>query len=564
MQFLDSAGVRQFKQYNDSKYVVTEDVSTIDTPARDTYTKDEIDNMLDGLIESETDPIFTASAASGITSNDITSWNGKQDSISDLAAIRSGAALGATSVQTETDPTVPAWAKAATKPTYTAAEVGALPASTSIPSKISDLTNDSGYIDTETDPVFSASVAAGITSSDITNWNSKTSNTGTITGITMNGASKGTSGVVDLGTVITAHQDISGKADKSAAIGSLSLSLNSTDYKITLSGTKVDGTTFTVSDVIDLPLESVVVNGSYDDTTKKVVLTLKNGNTVDFSIADLIAGLQSEITSTNKLSADLIANGTTNKVVTATEKSTWNGKQDAINDLATIRSNAEAGAAKVSNVQSDWNATTGAAVILNKPTIPTVGEGELTIKVNGTTIETFGANQGDDDEIDISIPTESTVSNWGFTKNTGTVTQVRVGNTSYNPSSGVVSLPAYPTSLPASDVSAWAKASSKPTYTASEVGALPSTTVIPAAANNATITIQKGGTTVDSFTVNASSNKSINIPNELPAYSASDSGKILSVNSSGQLVWITPAHIYNGSATPDANTGNNGDIYLQS
>lgn len=38
--------------------------------------------------------------------------------------------------------------------------------------------------------------------------------TGTITGITMNGASKGTSGVVNLGTVITAHQDISGKQDK--------------------------------------------------------------------------------------------------------------------------------------------------------------------------------------------------------------------------------------------------------------------------------------------------------------------------------------------------------------
>jgi hypothetical protein len=38
--------------------------------------------------------------------------------------------------------------------------------------------------------------------------------TGTITGITMNGASKGTSGVVNLGTVITEHQDISGKQDK--------------------------------------------------------------------------------------------------------------------------------------------------------------------------------------------------------------------------------------------------------------------------------------------------------------------------------------------------------------
>lgn len=58
----------------------------------------------------------------------------------------------------------------------------------------------------------------------------------------------------------------------------------------------------------------------------------------------------------------------------------------------------------------------------------------------------------------------------GATANIGTVTQVKVGTSAYNPSSGVVSLPAYPTSLPASDVYSWAKASSKPTYTASEVG----------------------------------------------------------------------------------------------
>lgn len=75
------------------------------------------------------------------------------------------------------------------------------------------IVTDGGGITSETDPVFSASVASGITSSDITNWNNKTSNVGTITGIKMNGASKGTSGVVDLGTVITAHQDISGKAN---------------------------------------------------------------------------------------------------------------------------------------------------------------------------------------------------------------------------------------------------------------------------------------------------------------------------------------------------------------
>lgn len=38
------------------------------------------------------------------------------------------------------------WAKATTKPTYTASEVGALPNTTEIPSKTSDLTNDSGFI----------------------------------------------------------------------------------------------------------------------------------------------------------------------------------------------------------------------------------------------------------------------------------------------------------------------------------------------------------------------------------------------------------------------------------
>ena len=63
----------------------------------------------------------------------------------------------------------------------------------------------------------------------------------------------------------------------------------------------------------------------------------------------------------------------------------------------------------------------------------------------------------------------------GATANIGTVTQVKIGSTAYNPSSGVVSLPAYPTTLPASDVSSWAKASSKPSYTASEVGAIATT-----------------------------------------------------------------------------------------
>ena len=49
-------------------------------------------------------------------------------------------------VTEETDPTVSAWAKQPTKPSYTADEVGALPVGTKIPTKTSDLTNDSGYL----------------------------------------------------------------------------------------------------------------------------------------------------------------------------------------------------------------------------------------------------------------------------------------------------------------------------------------------------------------------------------------------------------------------------------
>lgn len=46
----------------------------------------------------------------------------------------------------ETDPNIHEWAKAPNKPSYTAQEVGALPASTQIPSKTSQLQNDSGFL----------------------------------------------------------------------------------------------------------------------------------------------------------------------------------------------------------------------------------------------------------------------------------------------------------------------------------------------------------------------------------------------------------------------------------
>lgn len=127
------------------------------------------------------------------------------------------------------------------------------------------------------------------------------------------------------------------KADKSEAVGSFDLSIDNTTYVITLQAKDVNGNNIGTAKTIDLPLESVVVSGSYDSTTKKVLLTLKDGSTVDFSVADLISGLQSEITSTNKLSADLVDDtNTTHKFVTSSDKTTWNNKQNAITNSSKL------------------------------------------------------------------------------------------------------------------------------------------------------------------------------------------------------------------------------------
>lgn len=100
-------------------------------------------DLIDAIVIPTNVSAFTNDAGYLTEHQDI---SGKQDVISDLATIRSGAALGATALQEETDPTVPAWAKAATKPSYTATEVGALPSDTYIPNKVSDLANDAGYL----------------------------------------------------------------------------------------------------------------------------------------------------------------------------------------------------------------------------------------------------------------------------------------------------------------------------------------------------------------------------------------------------------------------------------
>jgi len=146
-------------------------------------------------------------------------------------------------------------------------------------------------------------------------------------------------------TIPTTASEVNALPDITKYGASIDLSINNTTYVVTAQLKDQNGNNLGTSKTIDLPLESVVVSGSYDATNKKVILTLKDGSTIDFSVADLVSGLQKEITSTNKLSVNLI-DGIDNYAL----KSVVDGvKTQASNAEAMARSNRSA----ISTLQSN-------------------------------------------------------------------------------------------------------------------------------------------------------------------------------------------------------------------
>lgn len=74
----------------------------------------------------------------------------------------------------------------------------------------------------------------------------------------------------------------------------IELSINQTNYKLTAILKDKNNNIIHTSNVIDLPLETMVVNATYDNVNKAIILTLQNGTTVSTSVADLVSGLVSE------------------------------------------------------------------------------------------------------------------------------------------------------------------------------------------------------------------------------------------------------------------------------
>ena len=111
----------------------------------------------------------------------------------------------------------------------------------------------------------------------------------------------------------------------------IDFSMNSQTFVVTAQLKNKDGDLIGTPKSVDIPLESTVVNGSYNNETKTLILTLVSGQSINIPIGDIINGLQAEITTQNPLNADLVDDtNSTHKFVTAAEKQTWNSKQDAL------------------------------------------------------------------------------------------------------------------------------------------------------------------------------------------------------------------------------------------
>ncbi len=440
---------------------------------------------------------------------------------SDLAtAVQTSLGKADTALQdfTETDPTVPSWAKQPAKPSYTASEVGALPSDTRIPSKTSDLSNDSGFItghqklktvngqsligegditieggsgssvtvdsalsDSSTNPVQNKAVKKAIDAKQDKGDYALKSEIPDVTGL----AKK------------TDIPDISGFATK-AEVSLVDAKADANAANILKKVDKVDGKGLSTNDYTDADktklgkaltehqslgnyytkeeVDNKVAQGSSFDPT-----AYYNKHDVDTLVDGKVDKVEGKSLSTNDYTdADKA------KVLAAlTEHQDISGKQDVIADLEAIRSGAAKGeTALQSYTESDPVYTKDKPNIALKSEIPDVSG----LAKSSDLAEVATSGDYNDLSNRPSIPsavTEQTVSGWGFTKNTGDYSKPSGGIPKSDLDSSVrTSLGKADTALQDftetdPTVPSWAKQPAKPSYTASEVGALPSDTRIP-------------------------------------------------------------------------------------
>ena len=233
--------------------------------------------------------------------------------------------------------------------------------------------------------------------------------------------------------------------------------------------------------------------------------------------------VQEKITSTNKLNADLVDDSSsTHKFITEGELSKLSG----------IQAGAEV------NVNADWNASSGDAQILNKPSLATVAtSGDYNDLINKPTIPT-DTNQkikqgnvtfGNDDVVGfvdgghVTITGDSSAKTMTLGVESGYSIPSNSDQTSWtNKQDALQTQTAYTTKGSATKV---------PQITTNSLGqvtGITEVTITQPSVYDGTLTIQKNGTTVATFTANQSTNATANIsvPTTLDEISDGSSRKL--------------------------------------
>lgn len=415
---------------------------------------------------------------------------------------------------TETDPTVPAWAKQSTKPSYTASEVGALPTGATLDSVADGTTRK-----------LSDYSLTGHTHSEYS-----------LTGHSHTAAEVGA-----LSTATTYFDDVEYDSNSKR----INFKKNSTviDY--------VDATDF----IKDGMVSSVTVsNGNLvltfntdagrEDITLALTQIFNPSNYYDKTAAD--AKFLSGYTETDP-TVPAWAKESTKPSYTASEVGAMatSERSNYLPTGTTLDSVADGTTRKLSNYSLTGHSHTASEV----GALPT-----------GTTLD------------GIADGTTRKLSNYSLTGHSHTAAEIGAMATSernnYLPTGTTLDNVADGTTRKLSNYSLTSH-----THTAAEVGALPDTTDIPTQASIANSGFTKNVGTLTGVTINGSAatvsngNASFNIElggsgSGLPSVSASDNGKILQVVN-GQWTLVTPTVVYTGNGTPDNLLGNNGDIYLQ-
>lgn len=225
-----------------------------------------------------------------------------------------------------------------------------------VPTKTSELINNSGFITNETDPTVPSYVKA-ISLADINNWNNKQDE------------------LVSGSTIKTINNE--------SLLGSGNLSIEGTVYSagtgININASnEISNTIVSYNDLEDLPTIPTKVSDLQNDedfvSENELSDVAFSGSYADLSNTPNIPEFTSELTNDS---------GFIDKNV---------------NDLTYYTKTANLGAVALSNNYNDLD---------NKPTIPTVNDGTLTIQQNGTNVETFTANSSTNKTANITVPTKT-------------------------------------------------------------------------------------------------------------------------------------------------------------